>query len=484
MTKMANELVPASPGLMARLTGLWRDISLSRAETAVSALAPDLPDAHLGTVRRQFQDCLEGKGGDVSARSRAAALGRAYLSLNGEGRRRFLSLLATEFVPDRGRVDKAARALADLPPDAGRDAIDQAESRLRRALLAPRATLLAQFNGLPEGVKLLVDMRAELLRLVRGDPALKGLEHDLRDLLSAWFDVGFLELRRVTWESSAAFLEKIISYEAVHAIQSWEDLKNRLDRDRRLYAFVHPRMPDEPLIFVEVALVNGISERVGDLLDLNAPVLDPQAADTAIFYSISNAQAGLAGISFGNFLIKRVVETLRAEFPRLKTFSTLSPIPGFRRWLDGLIAQGDKTLLLPVERKALKLVDGGGPKGVLKRLLEDGAWVDQPEVEEALRAPLVRLCARYLARERRPANPERGTAARALDPVAHFHLTNGARVERINWRGDPSANGMRQSVGMMVNYLYKLDDIERNHEAYQDRATVAASPAVKALAKE
>ncbi|WP_413203894.1 malonyl-CoA decarboxylase [Rhodospirillum sp. A1_3_36] len=480
---MTSNAVPASPGLMARLSSLWRDIPWSRNGPFLENLSPDLPDGEMDGVRSQLHDCLEGKGGEVSARSRAAALGRAYLALSPVGRLRFLTLLATEFAPNRGRIEAAARALADLPADADPEVVDRAEARLRRTLVAPRRTLLTQFNALPEGVKFLVDMRGELLRQMSGDPALKGLERDLRDLLAAWFDVGFLELKQVTWQSPAAFLEKIITYEAVHAIQSWEDLKNRLDRDRRLYAFVHPRMPDEPLIFVEVALVHGISERVGDLLDLKAPVLDPSTADTAIFYSISNAQAGLAGISFGNFLIKRVVETLRRELPGLKAFSTLSPVPGFRRWLEERLAQGDKALLLPAERKGLKATGEAGPKGTLKRLVEEGAWIDDAEAEEALKAPLTRLCARYLIQERRPADPDRGRIARALDPVAHFHLTNGARVERINWRGDLSSNGLRQSVGMMVNYLYKLDDIERNHEAYQDKATIAASPAVRALAK-
>jgi malonyl-CoA decarboxylase len=337
-------------------------------------------------------------------------------------------------------------------------------------------------------------MRAELVRLSRDNPALRGLERDLRDLLRSWFDVGFLHLQRITWDSPAAFLEKIITYEAVHEIRSWEDLKDRLDHDRRLYAFVHPNMADEPLIFVEVALVNGIAGNVQALLDMSAPALDPEQADTAIFYSISNAQAGLAGISFGNFLIKQVVERLSHSFPKLTTFSTLSPIPGFRTWLDHRLSEGEPGLLLPAERKSLTQLaetvsENGdstgtpsGTKGQFKALLSDPEWPRREPVANALKAPLTRLCARYLVNERRPARSP-GRPATVLDPVAHFHLTNGARVERLNWMGDMSGKGMSRSAGLMVNYLYKLNEIEKNHEAYQGQGKVPTSTAIRTLAR-
>ena len=269
--------------------------------------------------------CLEGRGGEVTARARATALGRAYLSLEEAGRLRFLKMLAEEFDVDRDAVDAAAAALTTATDPADRR---KAEHRLREALEAPRVRLLTQFNALPDGVKFMVDMRAELLRMSRDEPSLRGLEADLKRVLANWFDVGFLELRRITWRSPALLLEKLIAYEAVHEIRGWTDLKNRLDSDRRCYAFFHPRMPDEPLIFVAVALVTGMADNIHDLLDEDSPVADPDAADTAIFYSISNAQQGLAGISFGNFLIKRVVDDLSGEFKNLKTFATLSPIPG------------------------------------------------------------------------------------------------------------------------------------------------------------
>ncbi|QXG81987.1 malonyl-CoA decarboxylase [Rhodospirillum rubrum] len=478
---MMTDPLSANPGFFLRLSALWRDIAGGRGTGAMPPLSPGLDDDDMGVVRQQLNACLEGKGGVVSAHARAASLGRAYLSLNEEGRIRFLGILAREFSTDHQAVIAAARALIEASSGGDTGAILAAETELGRTLTAPRRILLTQFNALPEGVKFLVDLRGELLTHIKTHPELRPLERDLRDLLTAWFDVGFLDLERITWESSASFLEKIITYEAVHAIQSWDDLKNRLDHDRRLYAFVHPRMPHEPLIFVEVALVNGISGTIGDLLDLEAPLLDPAQADTAIFYSISNAQSGLAGISFGNFLIKRVVETLRREFPGLKTFSTLSPIPGFRRWLDGVFAEGDIGPMSSAERKALRAVDDRGAKGALKRLIETDGWLTEEGGEEAVKGPLMRLRARYLAVERRLGSGE--GVERAYDPVAHFHLTNGARVERINWRGDLSANGLRQSMGMMVNYLYKLDEIEKNHEAYQGNAVAAVSGTVKTLLK-
>ncbi|CUW40705.1 Malonyl-CoA decarboxylase [Magnetospirillum sp. XM-1] len=470
-----NEVQTAAVTLLARLKGVWRDIAGSDGAGKVPPLSPLLPEGDLVRLRAQMAACLESRGGEVSARARAAALGRAYLSLAAEGRVRFLSLLATDFGPDRDAVDAAAAAMAGAADDAARA---RAEMALRQALEPPRLKLLTQFNALPEGVKFLVDMRAELMGLMREHPHLAPLEGDLKGLLTSWFDVGFLVLERVTWRSAAAVLEKIMQYEAVHAIQGWTDLKNRLDSDRRLYAFFHPRMPDEPLIFVEVALVQDMAGNVQDLLDPTAPLGDVDKADTAIFYSINNAQRGLAGISFGNFLIKRVVDDLSREFKQIRTFATLSPIPGFRRWLDGRLTTGEPGLLTPAEHKALTRATGGmGAKGSLKALLAEPDWTAEPLLAEALEGPLTRLAARYLAREKRP------DGMAALDPVAHFHLSNGARVERINWMADMSANGLAQSAGLMVNYLYDLGDIDSNHEAYSASGKVAVSGRVKALIK-
>ena len=334
-----------------RVRGVWQDIATSALGVigSESGLRPELPDSDLARLRERMQACLEARGGEVSARARAAGLGRTYLGLDRAGRVRFLKLLASEFDIDHERLAVVAGRLG---ASTGGEERRTAERLLRRIAEPPRARLLTQFNALPEGVKFLVDLRAELIDFAKDEPALAGLEEDLKGLLAAWFDIGFLELRRITWDSPAALLEKLSVYEAVHAVRSWVDLKNRLDSDRRCFAFFHPRMPSEPLIFVEVALVKGLAGNIATLLDAQAPVGDPRQADTAIFYSISNAQRGLVGISFGGFLIKRVVDQLSAEFPQLKAFATLSPVPGFRAWFDARIAAGEAEPTA-AERKAL-----------------------------------------------------------------------------------------------------------------------------------
>ncbi len=461
---------------LSNLKRAWQGIAGSDYDATAASSRPDLPEDDLDRLRQQMQDCLETRGGEVSARSRAAALGHVYLALDPVGRERFLRVLAYDFDVDPGPVDAAAEELRRAGDD---DAKRSAQTLLRKSLETPRTRLLTQFNALPDGVKFLVDMRAELLSLDSFDPAMAALEHELKDLLTTWFDVDFLELRRITWDSaSAALLEKLIAYEAVHAINGWDDLKNRLDSDRRCFAYFHPRMPDEPLIFVEVALVNGLADNIQTLLDENAPVQDPQTADTAIFYSISTAQKGLAGISFGNFLIKRVAETLSAEFKGLKTFATLSPAPGFMAWLSKTLAEGEPKLLSSGERKSLSAAVGkaAGGKGTLKSLLANPDWHRNMTVSEALNRPLLRLCGRYLTEEK-------GLNKKALDPVAHFHLTNGASLERLNWRGDLSERGLNNSAGIMINYLYDLNRVEENHESYTSIGEIRTSSAIRSLLK-
>lgn len=462
---------------MQNLREAWRDVADWRGGLLSTTPNPNLPDKDAEALKSQMRDCLEARGGEVSARARAANLGRLYLSLNAKGRKRFLKILATEFDSDHKAVDKAAEQLRQAGDNSEERA--KAERALRQALQPPRARLLAQLNALPEGFHFLVDLRAELLAWRQDNPALGALERDLLALLVSWFDVGFLELRRITWNSPASLLEKMFAYEAVHPIRDWGDLKNRLSVDRRCFAFFHPRMPDEPLIIVQVALVDGIANNVHTLLDESAPVFDPTAADTAIFYSISNAHEGLNGISFGNFLIKRVVDELTTEFSNLKTFATLSPIPGFRAWLDGKLQESDAEteLLTAAERKALAVAANTGKEPAsLQTLLATSDWHSNLEIAKALKQPLLRLCSCYLAKEKRPG----GTA---LDRVAHFHLSNGARIERLNWLADTSLKGMNQAVGMMVNYLYKLSDIETNHEAYRGEGKVMTSSTIKSLLK-
>ena len=476
----------AAPSLFDRtienLRTAWRDIAAFSREAVGATPRPHLPREDADRLRLQMQACLEGRGGEVSARARAAELGRTYLSLDSTGRRNFLSVLARDFDVDRANVDRAVDVfhLAGDPASRG-----DAERALRSALEPGRMRLLTQFNGLPEGVKFLVDMRAQLLEWSRHDPLMSALEADLKSLLKNWFDVGFLELRRITWDSPASLLEKLIAYEAVHAIRGWQDLKDRLDSDRRCFAFFHPRMPDEPLIFVEVALVTGMSGNVQSLLDEAAPVQDPQTADTAIFYSISNAQKGLAGISFGNFLIKRVVDSLATEFPNLKYFATLSPIPGFRRWLDAEFKReeagegegrpdgfGEEPHRRAFRRSRHRAAGPGRrPTGPARpaQLAPRRSSADYTETD------LLRLGAKYLI--------EVKSGRRARDPVAHFHLSNGARMERLNWLADTSENGLRQSAGMMINYRYKLTHIEANHEAYTGDGKISTSSQVRANLK-
>ena len=453
------------------------------------ALKPNLPKSDEERLIEAFQECIDGRGGEVQARARAAALGQAYLALDDIGQRRFAEVLAVNFDVDPAAVDAAIAKVQSAANAAERAA---AETLLRDALEAPRMRVLTQFNALPDGVKFLVDLRAELLRWQVDRPALAGLQDDLKRLLTRWFDVGFLELRQLDWDSPATLLEKLIRYEAVHRIRSWDDLKNRLDMDRRCYAFFHPRMPNEPLIFIEVALVEGMAGDVGVLLEEVRPADDPAAADTAIFYSISNAQQGLAGISFGDFLIKRVAGKLSSELPNIKTFATLSPIPGLMQWIRRSPDEAGEKPFSPDERDAIRqaIVDAGetidaptngvgeiGDLDLLHAALAVPKWHENAPLAKALEPVLTRLAADYLFNRR-------GRGGRCLDPVAHFHLSNGARMERLNWLGDVSANGLKQSAGMMINYLYELSEIDQNHESYSAPSRkVVASNAIKAAAK-
>ena len=455
----------------------WRMIAISAYDAEKASNRPNLPDEDLEQLRIQMQNCLETRGGEVSARGRAAALGHVYLALNSVGRERYLKLLAHEFDINNSLVDTA---ITSLQKSNCKESRHVAQIELKKSLVAPRIKLLTQFNALPEGVKFLVDLRADLLALRSNEPAMLGLENDLREILTSWFDIDFLELRRITWDkASAALLEKLIAYEAVHAINGWDDLKNRLDSDRRCFAYFHPRMPFEPLIFVEVALVDGLEGKIQNLLDESAPVLNPQKADTAIFYSISNAQKGLSGISFGNFLIKRVAETLSLEFKGLKTFATLSPIPGFMNWLT--IALEDKTTSILTKNESKNIESsyhyGDTPEEAFKKILADNSWAFDKKQEEALQIPLMRLCAQYLINEK-------NETMRALDPVAHFHLTNGAKMEKLNWQADLSSKGLKNSAGMMINYIYDLSCVEDAHEAYTSSGEVNASQSIYNLIKK
>ncbi len=425
--------------------------SIAEAFHLGKALAGEATHLDVEQLREEMAACIEAQGGDVATRARATTVGARYASLAPAARQRFFEVLAS-FDVDRAEVDEAIAAVMVAGDDVERSA---AERRLRAALVPSRVRLLRAFNSLPSGVKFLVEMRADLLDIVKTEPALKPLDADLKDLLASWFDLGFLEMRRISWDAPASLLEKLGRYEAVHEVRGWSDLKNRLDVDRRCFAFLHPAMPNEPLIFVEVALTTEMSSNMASLLDQHAPVTDPALATNAIFYSISNCQRGLDGISFGNALIKRVVQELAHEFRNIRTFVTLSPMPRFRDWLETQSGASDT---------------GEVP---LKAMFTNRGWARDASASATLKTPLLELAAHYLIEAKR--------GKRAFDPVAHFHLSNGARLERLNWLADTSARGMRESAGMMANYLYRLDQIDDNQTAYAADGRVVANPHVIAL---
>ena len=414
----------------------------------------------------ELQAIIEPQVSEVEGGRRAKGVAGWYGKATPEQRRDCWLLMSEQFAPDPLKIQamRAQYEAAQGTPEEG-----QAEIRLRKAFVSPRTRLLQRFAVFPEGMRFLVDMRAELLPHLKGDKRLLALDAELENLFSTWFDVAFLELRRISWDSPASLIEKLIKYEAVHDIRSWGDVKNRLDSDRRCYGFFHPRLDSEPLIFVEVALMDEMAECITPLLDEGAAPTDLAKATTAIFYSISNTQAGLRGVSFGDSLIKRVVETLKGEFPKLKTFATLSPIPGLRPWL-GKNAAAMLEKLPPRQRAELGRALGG--EATVEHLL---AAFDKPlelDAKSPVRLMLMRCAAQYLGRELHEGRP--------LDPVARFHLGNGARIERLNWAGDPSAKGLKQSYGLMVNYLYDLKRLDK-HRAMFSQGQIPISGAIEDL---
>jgi len=411
-----------------------------------------LPRAAVRGARRAISLChaLLSERGEVSGARLAREALAAYQALDESALDVFFDLLVMEFSPDPDEVGRIADAYRRDPSQANL-------VRLQRSVEPPRQELFRRLNVAAGGTGVLVEMRRRLLKASAERPHYVGIDADLAHLLNSWFNRGFLVLQRIDWRTSALVLEKLIQYEAVHAIQGWPDLRRRLQADRRCYAFFHPSLPDEPVIFIEVALTRGMSARVQPLLELDSAVADPASANCAIFYSITNCQEGLRGVSFGNLLIKQVAEDLGREFPRLKTFATLSPIPGFRKWLAAM-ADGHPEL-------AELLVRLDGPR-----------WFEDRAVTKEMQRQLVRLCAYYLLHAKQGPEP--------LDPVARFHLGNGARLEKLNWLGDTSQIGMRRSAGLMVNYVYRLDDLERNHEAYARDRRIVASRRFEVLARD
>lgn len=388
--------------------------------------------------------------GEVSGAALARETLAAYDALPANGFQPFITLLAKEFSPSPMTIAAAAAAYALDPSPANL-------VTLQRAVEPPRQELFRRLNVAPGATAALVDMRRRLLRELKAHPDWIGVDADLEHLFGSWFNRGFLRLERIDWRTPALILEKLIEYEAVHEITGWKDLHRRLAGDRRCFAFFHPALPEEPLIFVETALTERIATMVAPLLDPDSPEAEPAHADCAIFYSITNCQDGLRGISFGNMLIKQVVYELGREFPRLKTFATLSPVPGFRAWLEKVMH--DEPAKLP-DLSCLKQPD----------------WFRDAATAERVRQPLMGLCAHYLTNVKKNDEP--------LDAVARFHLGNGARMEKLNWLADTSKSGMQRSAGIMVNYLYRLADVEKNHEAFVREHEVVASHELKKLARE
>ena len=402
-------------------------------------------------------EALLGERGEVSGAALARQALAAYQGLDERCRDEFFDALAQEFAPSPEAVGKAADAYRYDPTP-------QNLIQLQEVIDTARQELFRRLNMAPGGTAALVEMRRQLLRGLKQHPAWRAIDADLLHLYRSWFNRGFLRLERIDWRTPAIVLEKLIEYEAVHAVQGWRDLRRRLEGDRCCFAFFHPQLRDEPLIFIEVALTRGISAQVQPLLAIDAPVAATAQADCAIFYSITNCQEGLRGISFGNLLIKQVAEELKRELPQLRTFATLSPIPGFRRWLDATEA-----------RVQLSVGPNAEQRLALLSVIEAPGW-HTGEVPETLQKLLLRLCAWYLLHAKQGDEP--------LDPVARFHLGNGAALERLNWLGDTSESGMARSAGLMVNYVYRLDDVERNHERYFADHAVVASRTVEKLARK
>ncbi|MCI9867533.1 malonyl-CoA decarboxylase [Rhizobium skierniewicense] len=391
--------------------------------------------------------------GEASGMALAAEILDRWAALDEEGIQSFFQMLHEKFGPEAGALEKAIETYQSDKSSASIIALHQAaESR--------RQELLRRLNHAPNGTARLVQMRQQLVSSKDQSEGYRALDADFTHLFGSWFNRGFLTLRPIDWSTPAYILEKIIKYEAVHEIAGWEELRRRLaPADRRCFAFFHPRLVDEPLVFVEVALTRSVPRAIADVLDEGREHIRADEATTAVFYSISNCQDGLRGISFGNFLIKQVVDDLRKDLPGLKNFVTLSPVPGFARWLSRLRAETAQPTLPETVRKTLTVMDEPG-------------WDEDAAATSEVERVLLPLAARYFLTERTP-------EGRPVDPVARFHLGNGARLEQLNFLGDRSTKAMQQAHGLMVNYLYKLDDIIANHEAMAQRGEVIASTDVK-----
>lgn len=417
------------------------------------------------TTRDLCQTLLQLKG-EASSVAIAEEILHHYRGGTLEEKRSFFHYLHDELGAESNYVNKAIKDWQTRPSG-------QNLQSLAAACEPPRLELLRTLNTAPGGTMALISMREDLLKLPTDDPASAVIDEDLLRLFRSWFNRGFLELRRIDWQTPALILEKLIQYESVHEIKGWPDLRRRLESDRGCFGFFHPAIPDVPLIFVEAALTNGMSSNVGALLRQEPPgenaatdKLPSALPNTAVFYSINNCLQGLRGVSFGNFLIKHVIEHLATIAPHITQYVTLSPVPGFMKWLKAewpAIAQSSDG----------KAGASAETKAAIEALLKKQLTVEQVAASVPLQNYLPMLCARYLVQAKSRDKP--------ADAVARFHLGNGARLERINWMGDASPNGIAQSAGLMVNYVYDRKTMARNHEAYEQKNEVAYSLAIKKL---
>lgn len=430
--------------------GLARFIGLSsRPGTAA-------PQSGSQSVRQALSLCrdLLSERGDNGRLAQEAM--EACRSLRAAEQTEFFDLLGSEFSPDPEQVGRCADTYRNEPTPANL-------TRLLEVVEPPRQDLFRRLNLAPGGTRALIEMRAQMLTGLAQHPQWSAVEADLEHLLTDWFNRAFLVLRRIDWHTPAIILEKLIEYEAVHQIQGWRDLRRRLQADRRCYAFFHPALPDEPIIFVEVALLDRMAARVQPLLDPDSPITGPEAAKSAVFYSITNCQDGLRGVPFGSLLIQMVADELHRELPKVRTFATLSPIPGFMNWLS---ARARRHETGPQDGKLASVLEK----------LEVPRWFADKDRAADLQRDLLPLCAYYLLQAKHGQEP--------LDPVARFHLRNGARLERLNWLGDTSPTGIQRSAGLTVNYVYRLEDLDRNHRLYTREHRVQASHSVERLGRQ
>ena len=414
-------------GLFGSVISAGRDILERRRQNALEAPSSDLLAKSKQLIHHR---------GEASGLALACEVVADYQALDDDNRRLFFEALADDFSADRDAVLTAVESYKLDPSEANLAA-------LSRAAEAPRIKLFRRMNMAPEATPVLVTMREAMIQMLTDLPQLRAVETDLKHQFISWFNRGFLELRVIDWNTPAAILERIIQYESVHAIQGWNDLRARLSGNRMCFAFFHPAMPDDPLVFVEVALTEGVPNAIAPLIDQTKEGDEGSTPDTVVFYSISNCHPGLAGVSFGNFLIKQVVEEVGKRYSTMKRYVTLSPIPGFCRWLA--------------------TQETGIDLGEMRSM----AKTDTAKTVDVRRDDLLAACAQYLVKER--------LNNLALDPVARFHLGNGASLHAIHWAADLSDKGLEQSAGLMVNYLYDLRSIEENHDSYFDQGEIATS---------